>query len=84
MIIFLIKMPKTKTIPKVTAAKKSIGKDNIDKKPKEELKETLIDDEEKEIDPELIVGGLEEEETEDEVGGLDDDEVDPFKDKWEE
>ncbi len=40
--------------------------------------------EEKEVDPELILGDGETEETlEDESTGLDDDEVDPFGDKWE-
>ncbi|MES3031465.1 MAG: hypothetical protein V4697_03575 [Patescibacteria group bacterium] len=42
----------------------------------------LLDDE-KETDPELIPGTLEEEEL-DEDGALDDEELDPFKDKWEE
>jgi hypothetical protein len=68
-------MPKSK----INSVKKS-----PEKEIKEVLKETILDDEEKEVDPELIVGGLEEDEDMDEIGGLDDDEVDPFKDKWEE
>lgn len=42
----------------------------------------LLDDD-KEADPELIPGTLEDEEI-DEDGVLDDEEIDPFKDKWEE
>ncbi len=49
-----------------------------------EMKEVILDDEEKVLDPDLIVGEPLEEEDEDEISALDDEEVDPFKDKWEE
>ncbi|HEY9583805.1 MAG TPA: hypothetical protein VJI66_02480 [Candidatus Paceibacterota bacterium] len=49
-------------------------------------KEFILEEEEKILDPELVVGDAidEVEEEDDEAIGLDDDEVDPFKDKWEE
>jgi len=72
-------MPKTK---------KPVAKKEVKKvvKPTEEIKGVpLLDDEEKEVDPELIAGvATEEDEDADDIDALDDDEVDPFKDKWEE
>ena len=60
-------------------AKKSTDIEN-----KDETKEILLDDEEKVLDPEIIVGDIMTDDTEDEDGIADDDEVDPFKDRWEE
>lgn len=67
-------MPKTK--------KETINKEET----VSEMKEIILDDEEKVIDPELIAGEplIDEEDEEGDDAVLDDDEVDPFKDKWEE
>lgn len=51
---------------------------------KEETKEIILDDEEKVLDPELVVGDILPEDEEDEEGITDDEELDPFKDRWEE
>lgn len=48
-------------------------------------KELVLEEEEKVLDPELVVGDVvDDEESEETTEGMDDEEVDPFKDKWEE
>ncbi len=59
----------------------------IKEKINNKIEPVKIDDmEEKEIDPEGILGAgaVDEEAEETEDGGLDEDEIDPFKDKYEE
>lgn len=67
-------MPKTK---KVVSS-------DTEEKEKDEAKEILLDDEDKVIDPEIIVGDAisDDEDGDDEIP--DDEEVDPFKDRFEE
>lgn len=66
-------MPKIKTNTKKA--------EPVEKDP--ETKEIILDDEEKVLDPEVVIGDVVTDDTEDEEG-MDDDELDPFKDKWEE
>jgi len=63
-------MPKTKKIE--------------DKDISETVKEIILDDEEKVLDPELVAGDIITDEDDDGDGIPDDEEVDPFKDRWEE
>lgn len=48
------------------------------------IKRPVIEEEEKEIDPEVILDDDTEDMTDDESPTLDTDEIDPFGDKWEE
>jgi hypothetical protein len=67
-------MPKTK----------KVVSNDTDEKEKDETKEILLDDEDKVIDPEIIIGDSISDDEDGDDDMPDDEEVDPFGDRFEE